>query len=498
MARLATALSPNSQNSDLLSGDPLSERQRSLLNTPTSIPMISQEPDSSDKENRYSRQAKGKGREKRMAPLQTQDTPITPDSDGEAHHNPNKRRKVGRNGDLMQSQIAHERALIEAADKNLYDPDQKMEERRAVRKGLRDLLQDVTDSKAEYLASGPEKFLDTLHKSNDLFAGVKQTSDATIDSRVLNELGDRGVKILTITALGDKSRMVDIDEFVSKCITFMQLGGNVGHNEPSSSADVGTQSTQRRQKRARCRTTGVDFEDDDDEALDWDILGREACFPSNKRPPVPGFLLGPLSVQKKIRRATQRVVRSQRQTQPEVRPEEVKPQDIQQSENSSLTKMCTGIRILLGKVERERMEKAEGEFEEAEDGKGEELSSEEQQQILDRNHVTETGAIPFFPFVINPKSFGQTVENLFYVSFLIRDGLAAVGEDRHGLPTLQASKPESVGKLKEKGIKKHQAVFCLDWPTWEGLIDAFSIRESTIPHRQEDEAPTNGARGWHN
>lgn len=35
----------------------------------------------------------------------------------------------------------------------------------------------------------------------------------------------------------------------------------------------------------------------------------------------------------------------------------------------------------------------------------------------------------FLPFIINPDSFSQTVENLFYFSFLIKEGIAAVEMD---------------------------------------------------------------------
>lgn len=43
----------------------------------------------------------------------------------------------------MSSQAVHQRELEEAADTQYYDPDQAPEERRAVRKALRDLTNDL-------------------------------------------------------------------------------------------------------------------------------------------------------------------------------------------------------------------------------------------------------------------------------------------------------------------------------------------------------------------
>jgi hypothetical protein len=37
--------------------------------------------------------------------------------------------------------------------------------------------------------------------------------------------------------------------------------------------------------------------------------------------------------------------------------------------------------------------------------------------------------IPFFRWFINPHDFGQSVENLFYTSFLVREGKCAIEFD---------------------------------------------------------------------
>ena len=58
---------------------------------------------------------------------------------------------------------------------------------------------------------------------------------------------------------------------------------------------------------------------------------------------------------------------------------------------------------------------------------------------MDKYGMSDDGGVQFFRFVVNPKSFGQTVENLFYTSFLIRDGSVAISKDSNMLPTLRKS-----------------------------------------------------------
>src|SRR5436190_12057148 len=51
------------------------------------------------------------------------------------------------------------------------------------------------------------------------------------------------------------------------------------------------------------------------------------------------------------------------------------------------------------------------------------------------NILQEEQPINLFEFIVNPESFGQTVENMFYLSFLIRDGKASI-DDESGQPIL--------------------------------------------------------------
>lgn len=57
---------------------------------------------------------------------------------------------------------------------------------------------------------------------------------------------------------------------------------------------------------------------------------------------------------------------------------------------------------------------------------------------LMREEIGHHDAIPYFQFVINPKSFTQTVENMLDCSFLIRKGLCRIVE-QDGIPFIRKS-----------------------------------------------------------
>ena len=232
------------------------------------------------------------------------------------------------------------------------------------------------------------------------------------------------MKRTTQLNLGESTTGIDIDDLVSKCIIFMRRGPSEG--------DATTQTQTQRRRRA-----GDDSDEegnagyDEGDAFNWEYLGRHACCPFNVRPPVPGFLLGPLSVQKRVRKASQRREKLQkRDPKDAARPEELQLKDLEQNENSSLKTICERVRAQLGQECDARMQRVQ---EEAVD----DMQDDEVQEMMARHGVAEDGSIPLFEFVINPKSFGQTVENLFYISFLIKEGGAGISSDSDGMPTIR-------------------------------------------------------------
>lgn len=239
---------------------------------------------------------------------------------------------------------------------------------------------------------------------------VRQTNDAALDAKFLLDASELTSKKLMQDTLGDGSMSIDVDDFVSRCLHFMKNGGPNG--------DAGFPS-----QRAR-----IPDDDEDDEGLAWDVFGEKACFCANRRPGVSGFLLGPLSAEKKVRN-TQRAARQRREPlAQQKRPEQLKEQDMNKSESSNLVSLCKAIRQKLQITLDQGLEACND---------AEDMDDDEALKLFRQNHLAPNYEVPLFEFVVNPLSFGQTVENLFYLSFLVKDGLVKVGLDETGLPTLR-------------------------------------------------------------
>ncbi|ELK34632.1 Non-structural maintenance of chromosomes element 4 like protein A [Myotis davidii] len=94
----------------------------------------------------------------------------------------------------------------------------------------------------------------------------------------------------------------------------------------------------------------------------------------------------------------------------------------------------------------------------------------------------------FFDFVVDPHSFPRTVENIFHVSFIVRDGFARIKLDQDRLPIIE---PVNINEESE-GIDqntqiRNQGIIALSYRDWEEIVRTFEISEPVIvsgPSRQ--------------
>lgn len=389
---------------------------------------------------------------------------------------------------------------------DVFDPDQPVEERRTVQKGYRDLLREITENGEEYLDDNSTGLHETILKADALSKKLRQTTEATIDSRLLVSTTDLSYRKALRLMQGSLSQGIDTDEFVSKCITYMRQGGGIADD------DAPELSSTQRQRRRPGRGGDEDGEEigDEGDMMNWQHLGRFACLPQIRRPALPGFLLGPLSVEKKSRKITKRSAPFRPNSLTETRPEVLDVEDLAQKEND-LTAICGKILHQLQNIQAETQERVAELMED-------DMDDEEKRTIMHQYGLRSTGGIDLMRFVVNPHSFAQTVENMFYVSFLIRDGRIEIEFDEFDLPTLgrysallSEEEPsaatdtfaapvdrEADGEgAARHGASKHQAILSMDMKTWREVVEVFNLTESMIENRREAASSGPGARGWY-
>ena len=117
--------------------------------------------------------------------------------------------------------------------------------------------------------------------------------------------------------------------------------------------------------------------------------------------------LGPLSIEQKKRAQVKRA-KLERHKEDERKPQEIREEDMARSENETTKNVAQVSTFRCGSSPL-----------------GASYTRCQITKLLER----EEGAINMFRFIINPNDFGQSVENMFYLSFLIRDGTCAMELD---------------------------------------------------------------------
>ncbi|KAJ9514041.1 hypothetical protein QJQ45_021133 [Haematococcus lacustris] len=181
---------------------------------------------------------------------------------------------------------------------------------------------------------------------------------------------------------------------------------------------------------------------DNPEAFDWAAMAANAVKFMRQAPGM-NCMLGPMSVQAKVRKMpTQRV---KKQVGVLVRPDVV-----------------------------ERIDQG--------DKQETDQNMEEMWNILNK-----VSSCPVPELVCNPLSFSQTIENLFTLSFLVRDQRVKLTHDAEaGLLAVRVDKPSSAPKAA--GEEQAQFVLDLTIKDWEMMCTIVKQQDCHMKHREHQEA----------
>ncbi|AAS53176.1 AFL198Wp [Eremothecium gossypii ATCC 10895] len=97
-------------------------------------------------------------------------------------------------------------------------------------------------------------------------------------------------------------------------------------------------------------------------------------------------------------------------------------------------------------------------------------------------------SISLFRFIIDPSSYARSIENLFYTSFLIKEGRLVLEDDDEGFPAIRPKEPlpqdpaeKELERQRRNDARQKHIIFQMDMATWRKLIDKFHITESFLP-----------------
>ncbi|KAJ8418068.1 hypothetical protein AAFF_G00137770 [Aldrovandia affinis] len=307
-----------------------------------------------------------------------------------------------------------EGASHQGGSSGVQDEDDDPARRRLIRHQYRELINSVQQNREDMLSPSNNKLTEALEQANKLFADVRQAREAALDAQFLVLATDLGKeKASQLQADGSSFDPSAYAEHLLTCMGLNRL------EDEDSDGDLGGYLPQ-----------GA-----------WQELGQKVhgCF---RTAPSFHFMLGTFVAEPPPPR--QRVERQRKAPNKDVK--RIMPTQLK-------------------KIDESHQEATEKEVERI-------LA-----YLLKYQEDDPDSPISYFEFVIDPESFSRTVENIFHLSFLIRDGLARIYLDRDKLPYIAPVQGDAdVGATSSR----HQCVISLSQESWKEVIKAFDIKEAMI------------------
>ncbi|WVW86606.1 hypothetical protein I302_108659 [Kwoniella bestiolae CBS 10118] len=354
------------------------------------------------------------------------------------HHHHHHDREDEDDHDILPTQ---KRRRITDVNEIFERPD--LEEQLRLSREYRALQDEADELRANLANSTAQDLIKAVSKQENLFLNVKDTGIGTLDANLMRTNTENAM------ALAKKFKIdgvnFDIDDFLLKVKTHLGLDRiELDDQDASSSASsdeedeldqTQTQNGHRNGGRGGHARKGV--------LGDWEKIGWMAAKYCRRITGIE-FMYGPISKIHEKRKVGPKQKR--KALAPEVRPEEVQTQQGDKKSKDDFTSNVKMVKTVLQKLDPE--------------GQG----------------------INFFRLVIHPDDFGQSVENCFFVSFLLNQGLAGIEvNDEDGEVLIRDAMAHE--EMDGDHVVKNQAVVELDIQSWEEAKRIFKITKPAIPHR---------------
>jgi len=109
---------------------------------------------------------------------------------------------------------------------------------------------------------------------------------------------------------------------------------------------------------------------------------------------------------------------------------------------------------------------------------------------LMQDKLKQVNEMNVFPFFVDPNSYSKTVENLFHLSFLIKEGRAGL-ELTSGVPTVKVAAPPDDADYTS-GLARKQCILKLDYQTYQDAIKKWGIKQTVQDVAKPVEVPISG------
>ncbi|GEQ70301.1 hypothetical protein JCM33374_g3977 [Metschnikowia sp. JCM 33374] len=279
------------------------------------------------------------------------------------------------------------------------------------------------------------EILERMEELENLFTTLEGNGHAELsmymkDSEALKKLAEIASTNAEHVRFGDLGGTLPLADFLKAARKYMNPDMEYENDE----ASLGNQAPQMNERF---------------NSLDWKKLGR--WFYSKGKVPVPShFLYGPLATQRRRTGPRTRAVDDTVSTAAKTTAQKVAASDLQDDPEQSTSRM---VRTLYG--------------------------------VLNKNDPDTR--VNLYQFFVNPHSFGQSVENLFYTSFLIRDGKLKIDMGPDNIPYVEITDLEKEFGIQEEGSPLAHHISSFEFSVWKHLIKEYNITESYIPHRTTEE-----------